>query len=320
MEELKIVGVVTPAAFNLNFDEVNKVLDTMLVQLDGRVVTADSLKADKQDLKKLASLRTSIESFRKAKKKEAETPIKAFEEECKALVSKVSKVEAPLSEQIEKYNDLVREEKKSYAEAEIAAAVKKFMLDTKRAEKLIVKPEYLNLTQTKKFVKEDIENIAIVLKEEQEKETKLRNEARTLIETLNESVSQKKDVYDFEQVIDMAVLSGDSNQMVSHIREVFKKLQEAEAEIARKASEKAREEVRKEILYNPPKKDGTPKPELPKSEAVEKPTYSGATWSIAVDYEGPADALKALSQELQEVTRKYGVKYTIDKSRSRKIA
>lgn len=325
MNEITIKGTVVPAQFNVNFDEVNKMLDTMLDSLKGRAVTADSLKADKQDAKKLASLRVSIDKYRKERKKEAEATIKDFEDKCKCLVTKVQQVEKPLNDQIEAYNDLVRQEKKAYAEETIGKAIIKFGLDPKRAARLAIKPEYLNLTQTKKFVAEDVENEAVTLKIEQDKEAKILADALALINVLNETVEQKQSLDDFKTITDYAIANplDDNGWMAAKIRESFKKIQDAEAEVAKKAAEKAKEEIKAKANAESVQTPATNETEvsLPENTAEDKHASFASSkpapkWTIAVNYIGTADDLKNLSRELQTLCQKYNCTYNVDESRS----
>lgn len=67
------------------------------------VVTDDNVKDMEKAQKELASMRRKIDKFRKDTKKSAEEPIKAFEMEVYAILKIVDDAEAPLKDQLHKY-------------------------------------------------------------------------------------------------------------------------------------------------------------------------------------------------------------------------
>lgn len=183
--ELAIVSNVTPAVLDFNFDELDSELSSKLETYKKLIVTEDSLAGAKHARDELASLRVSLEKFRKDKKKEAEAPIKAFEDKCKKLKSKVEETEAPLNEAINVFDEKTREEKRKFARSLIDAAVQSHGLKDKFAARMVLKPEYANLNGTKKAVKEDVEKQAALLEAEQKAEEERINSVKLYVDTEN---------------------------------------------------------------------------------------------------------------------------------------
>ena len=77
----------------INFKEMKAALEETLTEYDGIVVTEQSLSTCKGKQRDLASLRVKIDNYRKDKKKELSRPIKAFEDQCKELISLIEKAE-----------------------------------------------------------------------------------------------------------------------------------------------------------------------------------------------------------------------------------
>lgn len=160
---LKENNIVAPI-IDINFVEINKALDELLEDYKNIVVTKDTLDSAKKDKRMLASLRTSIDNFRKDKKKLFEDPIKKFDDNCKKLKAKITEVEKPLHAAIDEYDNELREKKRLKAEDAILDAISRYSLSDKYSKRLVVKDKYMNLSDSYKSVKEDIESEAVALK------------------------------------------------------------------------------------------------------------------------------------------------------------
>lgn len=240
---LELTGNVYPAQFQVNFHELEKILDEKLEEYKDRAVTADSLSADKQDSKNLASLRIRIDKFRKQAKAKAEKPIKEFEESCKALVAKVDAVKRPLDEQIELFNDQIRLDKEKFARDTAVELVSVFGLNDKYAGQIIIRDSYLNLSQTQKFVRDDLTAQVQKLKMRQDSENNLIASAQSLIDALNVNIIQKMCLNDFEKEIEESLdpeSAVPNGYLLQQINNRAIKIADAEKEAARRAEEKAK--------------------------------------------------------------------------------
>ena len=74
-----------------NFKEMQEELATMMQAYAGLEVTEENLPERKKDVATLRKIKTAIEDKRKAAKREYETPLKAFEAECKKLTALIDK-------------------------------------------------------------------------------------------------------------------------------------------------------------------------------------------------------------------------------------
>ena len=103
----------------------------------GLVVTDDNVKDMEKAQKELASMRRKIDQFRKNTKKKAEEPIKAFEMEVYDILKVIDEAEAPLKDQLHKYevervNAASKEvQAEATAEAERQGLREQYMFDFK---------------------------------------------------------------------------------------------------------------------------------------------------------------------------------------------
>jgi chemotaxis protein histidine kinase CheA len=103
----------------------------------GLVVTDDNVKDMEKAQKELASMRRKIDQFRKNTKKKAEEPIKAFEMEVYDILKVIDEAEAPLKDQLHKYevervNTASKEvQAEATAEAERQGLREQYMFDFK---------------------------------------------------------------------------------------------------------------------------------------------------------------------------------------------
>lgn len=338
---LKENNIVAPV-LDINFDEVNKALDVILANYKDVVVTEDTLKAAKEDKRKLASLRTNIEKFRKEKKNMVEAPLKEFESKCKDLTSKVVEVEKPLNKAIEEYDNKVREEKKAKAEAAIADAVTRYSLRDKYASMLVIKDKYMNLTGSYKSVKEDIEAEAVALKNKQDEEDKLIAQAEGIINAGNDELTKKFSIEDFLGRINYFLDQNNADGFIELVKENIKNQKMLEEKIKAEAIAKEKERLEKEALEEAKRKaEAEKKDEVKetapikeeKSEDIELPTggsnpvteekatvpVSDPIFKMNFDVIGTYSNLAKFGEEMSTLCKKYGLTYSVDKSRSGKV-
>lgn len=222
-----------------NFDEVKESLNQSLEKYKGIIVTEETLQDCKKTQQDLSKVRNSIEGFRKTVKKEMEVPIKEFEAKCKELVSLIGEVEQPIKDGITVFDNKRREEKRTKALEFIKDAVAEHGLDEKRASKLTVIDKYLNLSASGKSVKEDIEQRALMLLQEQDRELGVIQVINGTIKAVNEGINTKLKIDDFKTLIEM------NTPVAKIIEEIHKRAEKI------KEAEKPKEEIK----VDPPKEE-----------------------------------------------------------------
>lgn len=307
MELLKELNpAMTLSEIKVSFTEMEETLQAMLEDYKDIVVTQTSLSAAKEDQRKLASMRTQIETFRKEKKREMEKPIKSFEEQCKALIQRITEVEEPLKEGIAVFDHRKKREKEETALKLIRDAVTAYGLRDEFANQLGILPAYLNLTATKKKVREDIENRAASLKAKQDREDEILGAVRATIADINAKVTQKLTVEDYEDDI-IAVKYG------------FQKLEDLIAKITKRGNGIVMSEklVRDLALSQKPKEDVKPPAvfHVPDFEDLEEEPFPKIKMPVdiveelTVVFEGSFAAVTRLKAKLDAVSKEVGVKW-----------
>ena len=222
-----------------NFDEVKESLNQSLEKYKGIIVTEETLQDCKKTQQDLSKVKNGIETFRKSVKKDMEVPIKEFEAKCKELVGLIGEVEQPIKDGITIFDNKRREEKKIKALEFIKEAAAKHGLDEKRASKLTVIDKYLNLSASGKSVKEDIEQRALMLLQEQDKELGVIQVINGTIKAVNEGINTKLKIDDFKTLIEM------NTPVAKIIEEIHKRAERI------KEAEKPKEEIK----VDPPKEE-----------------------------------------------------------------
>lgn len=222
-----------------NFDEVKESLNQSLEKYKGIIVTEETLQDCKKTQQDLSKVKNGIETFRKSVKKDMEVPIKEFEAKCKELVSLIGEVEQPIKDGITAFDNKRREEKRTKALEFIKDAVAEHGLDEKRAIKLTVIDKYLNLSASGKSVKEDIEQRALMLLQEQDRELGVIQVINGTIKAVNEGINTKLKIDDFKTLIEM------NTPVAKIIEEIHKRAERI------KEAEKPKEEIK----VDPPKEE-----------------------------------------------------------------
>lgn len=199
MKELEVSKVLP--VINANFDEVKESLNQSLEKYKGIVVTEETLQDCKKTQQDLGKVEKGIEDFRKSVKKELEAPIKEFESKCKELTALIGEVKRPIKDGIALYDTKRKEEKKEQAEELIKGCIKELGLIEKYSRQLTILDKYLNLSASKKSVKEDIEARGQALKMQQDAEQKeIENTKASIIayvNSLNEDINSKISADDY---------------------------------------------------------------------------------------------------------------------------
>lgn len=221
MLDFEIKQEVLPV-ININFEEMKQALTSKMEEYKGIVVTEESLSLCKADQKDLAGIRNKIDTYRKEKKKDLSKPIAEFEEQCKQLIALIEKSEQPIKEGIAVFDNKKRDEKRDKALEIIKNTTEAHQLKEKYACRLTILDKYLNLTASVKSVKEDIEQRAYFLVEEQHKEEELLQTIQTTLDNANKTIKTPITMNDIKYLINMntplPVIIDRINQMAEKIR------------------------------------------------------------------------------------------------------
>ena len=200
--DIKITNEVLPI-ISINYDEIKANLEIEMKKYKNIIVSEETLKSCKATQKELAGLKNKIDTYRKDKKKIFSAPIVAFEEKCKELISLVESVESPIKDGIAVFDDETKKEKRKAAQDIIDKVVAKVGLTEKFANQLTVIDKYMNLSETVKNTTADIEQRAMTLKVEQDRENELLDIIKAAIESENKRINQKLDIADVQRLIDL---------------------------------------------------------------------------------------------------------------------
>ena len=238
---------------NMNFEEVKTSLTETMERYKGIVVTEEGLKDCKATQKELSGLKKNIDTYRKTVKKEIEKPIKEFEGQCKELISLIDEVEKPIKEGIEVFNEKVREEKREYARSIISQAIAANNLEEKYSSQIHILDSYTNLTTTKKFIKEDIEEKANRLKLQQDQDKAqaeiLKSTIIATVEGANSTLNTKMKAEEFYKYIERGYSIAQIVNEINRAAELIRRTEKAEKdriELEQRRREERREEQRKE--------------------------------------------------------------------------
>lgn len=143
--------------FAWNFEEIKTKLADDIKKYDGLVVSETNLPDMERTQKEIGKLRTTLQKFRLAVKKDLEKPYNAFELQVKELALLIESAEKPIKEQLQKYEDQRRESKRVEVEQMIYEISTELGLQDKYSSQIVVADQYLNRTQKKKDTKEDIQ-------------------------------------------------------------------------------------------------------------------------------------------------------------------
>lgn len=227
MNELKVNNYSIPT-IEFNYNEIADALLLNLKTYKNLVVTEDNYKDCKSIRKDLTKMKKNIDDFRKAKKKELSEPITEFEKQCKSLCGLIEEVEKPIKEATDKFDDEVREQKRTFARCAIEVAIEKYGLIYPFKSELVLKDEYSNLSATKKKVEEDIDQKAQYLKIQQEQYLERCKVVEEAIEKENKTLTNGLILADFS---DLILESTDSSTVLKKVAETALKKREEEARV-----------------------------------------------------------------------------------------
>ncbi len=184
--------------YDLFYAELSKKCD----DFKNLVVTESNLKDCKGFLSELVGMRTALDKKRKEVKKVLEAPVKDMDSKFKTLIALVTETEGPLADNIEVFDNKRRDEKRKEAEAVIKKTIEDVGLNTKYAATIIVKDSYLNLSGTKKSVKEDILKECLAAKEKQDKEVSDKETIKKMVDAENATIIYQMEADAFIRMYD----------------------------------------------------------------------------------------------------------------------
>lgn len=263
MKELEVSKVLP--VINANFEEVKESLNQNLEKYKGIVVTEETLQDCKKTQQDLGKVEKGIEDFRKSIKREMEAPIKEFESKCKELTALIGEVKKPIKDGIVLYDTKRKEEKKKQAEELIKECILQLGLIEKYSRQLTVLDKYLNLSASKKSVKEDIESRGQALKLQQDAEEKefesMKESINAYINSMNEDINTKLNAEDYYKYI-----PGNITRIMEIIKREHDKIKLAENPPQTK--EEPKQELKEQVSISVDLKSNKSEPVKPQEEKL----------------------------------------------------
>ena len=227
MQELKVQA--KQANIETNFTEVRENLKFSLEKYKGLLVSEETLKDCKATQKELAGLRNKVDSYRKETKSKLQEPIKKFESECKELIALIEEVEKPIKEGISSFDEKRRQEKVLSALDYLRAKMEENELNEKYRLRISIHDIKINLTNSMKSIKEEIDVKVSNLKALQEAELRekalTKNTITQYIEAVNEDINTKLTYSEFSKFVEDGWTV---DKIMSLINGQVKKIKEAE--------------------------------------------------------------------------------------------
>lgn len=155
MENITTLPVVAPVEpkitknetlFEWNYDAIEQFLQSATERYSNLVVTDDNLKDMTKAKQEIVSLRTSLQKFERATKKQLKKPTDEFSAQCQKLFGIIASVEAPLAEQLQRYDDKRIEELTGQIKRELQAKAAAMGVREEYLEQTVFNPKWTNKT------------------------------------------------------------------------------------------------------------------------------------------------------------------------------
>ena len=140
-----------------NFEPVKAELISHIEKYANLVVNETNLYEMEKSQKEIASLRIKLQKFRLAVKKELEKPFDVFDLQIKELTALVESAELPIKNQLQKYEDERRENKRIEVQKMIESISSELGLGSVYARQIVIADNYLNRTQRVNDTRNDIQ-------------------------------------------------------------------------------------------------------------------------------------------------------------------
>ena len=185
----------------------------------------ETLKDCKATQKELAGLRNKVDSYRKETKSKLQEPIKKFEEECKELLSLIVEVEKPIKEGIAKFDEERRQEKVLLALDYLNKQLEENNINEKFRKNISIHDIKVNLTNSIKSIKEEIDlkisNIKALQESEEKEKEILKAAVMKQIEQENVGLNTKLTYSEFSSFVEegwtvdkiMSLIKGQANKI-----------------------------------------------------------------------------------------------------------
>lgn len=243
MKEISIIKQLP--VITINFEEVKASLKETMSQYEGVVVTEEGLQDCKKTQKELAKLKNNIDGYRKAVKKELEEPIKIFELKCKELFKLVEETEKPIKEGISVFDTKRRLEKVKQGEEYLLAKMDKEGLSDQYKAKISISDITINLSNTMKAIKEEIDQKIKQLAEQQEEEkrrkTELKETIEVTLENVNKTIKSPLQYSDFERYLEMEWTATEVIREINARAEMIKRAEQPKEEMKEEVKEEVKE-------------------------------------------------------------------------------
>ena len=223
MQELKVQA--KQANIETNFTEVRENLKFSLEKYKGLLVSEETLKDCKATQKELAGLRNKVDSYRLEIKFKLQEPIKKFEEECKELLSLIVEVEKPIKDGIAKFDEERRQEKVLLALDYLNKQLEENNINEKFRKNISIHDIKINLTNSIKSIKEEIDfkisNIKALQEAEEKEKEILKSVVMKQIEQENSELNTKLTYSEFSDFVEegwtvdklMTLIKGQANKI-----------------------------------------------------------------------------------------------------------
>lgn len=199
------------------------------------VVTESNLKDMEKLSKELGGKRTAIDNIRKDLAREMKAPIKTFEDQVKAALTKIDDVKGPIDKQIDVFEKKRREEEKKKIQGWIDDIAKQLQLRPEFAQQIEIDERWTNKTAKRSDTQAFIKGKALTLQEAQwaaDREASQKEEKRKMAEELCRTLSEKNNLSTPICVNNIPDLD---NQPLSELPRVIQELADTYKEVERKA-------------------------------------------------------------------------------------
>lgn len=237
MNELQVKTIeLKPAIIQFNHVEIEKELRKNLAKYEGLTFTSDATTEIRSTLAELRKGKKAVDDYRKEVKKELNEPVKAFEDQCKALNTYFDNVITPLDDQLKIFTERERAEKLDKLLIAKDEYIQKHELGGEYVDRIEMEDQYLNKSMSLKMASEAIEFQVKNLKMEQDR---LESDKKVIIKSI-ELANERNDLgFSADAYIrllefdDLGTVHGQLNKDI-------------DKELERRTEKKRQEELRKE--------------------------------------------------------------------------
>lgn len=220
--------VFEPAKIEFNYEEIENILTENLKKYQGLTFTEKEAAECKKVIADLRKGKRLVDQYRIKTKRQLTEPIKAFEEQCKALNEKFDNVINPLLEQSKEFEEKEKQEKLEKVQNILATVIENLELDDDIGGQLVIEDRYLNKSITLKAIEEDLHEQATRLLEQ----AKHEETTKELIKQHVEIVNLKNDT----QLLDSSYVHLIGHKEIDEIKEIIDK--DAEHQVEERQKEK----------------------------------------------------------------------------------